>query len=305
MPSRPKKPSAVPVSADTSRPRTPAHLLHARLKAEAELFRAYTAHTTLTGGGREHALRGYLEELLPRRYELLTGGFAILDGDYALKDSQRQQDLLVVDTWQYPTLYRKGSLAIVMPESVAVMIESKSTLNGQNDMCKALGQTARGQKELRGIAIPTVLFGFETTSSAKSLRTFIDKSLDDQGDEFTADSLPDMIVTLAGIVARKASIEETGGLRYDFSASEDCPEDAIVSLIGYVLEKLVPVPSPSRSVNQGAGWSEAIHRLRGMLGTKPAPSVAEPLVLPQKFKFRVASNPATSGDELEDHGETR
>jgi hypothetical protein len=269
------------------------------LTAEAELFRAFTAHTTLTGGGREHALRGYLAELLPRRYEVLTGGFALLDTANSLRPSTRQQDLLVVDTWKYPTLYRKGTMAIVMPESARVVIESKSKLNGVNDVRKALHQSVAGRIELGVHAVPTVLFGFEATATAESLRRFIEGSLDREGTDHSDALLPDVIGTLSGIIVRKE--QHDGGLRYVFSQSAEDQADAIVSLIAYVLEQMVTDVDPPTgagggpnaavdAIAKGNTWTHAVKRLSDMLGSVPKASSAAPLDLPPLFKFTVGDS---------------
>lgn len=50
-----------------------------RFRAQAQMMAALTDHPVLVGTGRENAVGALLHELLPRRFEVLTGIIAQLD----------------------------------------------------------------------------------------------------------------------------------------------------------------------------------------------------------------------------------
>src|SRR5262245_56419154 len=103
-------------------------LLRRRLKAQADLFAALTAHPTLIGAGREEALSELFRQFMPRRFEVLEGTVAILDDQRRPIRSTQQLDIIVADTNDYPTLLRAGNVAVVPAPSVRAVVEVKSNL---------------------------------------------------------------------------------------------------------------------------------------------------------------------------------
>src|SRR5262245_3876702 len=100
-------------------------VLRRRLKAQADLFAALTAHPTLIGTGREQALSELFRQFMPRRFEILEGTVAILDDNRRPIRSTQQLDIIVADTTDFPTLLRSGNVAIVLAHSVRAVMEVK------------------------------------------------------------------------------------------------------------------------------------------------------------------------------------
>lgn len=113
-----------------------------RIRAQADLIGAFTTHRTLTGSARERAIVHVLREMLPRRFEALTGAIAAFTSDGRLQTTDRQIDLMVVDTWLYPTLFRDGDTAVVFAEAVRAIVEIKSSTVGPWAWVETLAQSA-------------------------------------------------------------------------------------------------------------------------------------------------------------------
>lgn len=113
-----------------------------RVRAQATLIAAFTTHRTLTGSARERAIVQVLREMLPRRFEALTGTVAAFAPDGRLVTTDRQIDLMVVDTWLYPTLFREGDTAVVFAEAVRAVVEIKTSTVGTWAWVDVLTQSA-------------------------------------------------------------------------------------------------------------------------------------------------------------------
>ena len=134
-----------------------------RIRAQATLIGAFTTHRTLTGGARERAIVQVLREMLPRRFEALTGTIAAFGTDGQLVTTDRQIDLMVVDTWLYPTLFRDGETAVVFAEAVRAIVEIKTTTVGTWAWVDVLAQSAMlGDAVDPESQIPRVVFAYET-----------------------------------------------------------------------------------------------------------------------------------------------
>ena len=134
-----------------------------RIRAQATLIGAFTTHRTLTGNARERAIVAVLREMLPRRFEALTGTIAAFGPDGQLQTADRQIDLMVVDTWLYPTLFRDGDTAVVFAEAVRAIVEIKTTAVGMRAWFDALVQSAALCDAVDpSSVIPRVVFGYET-----------------------------------------------------------------------------------------------------------------------------------------------
>ncbi len=144
--------------------------LRQRLVAQAELFAGLSAHTTVTGTGRERALADLLREVLPRRLEVLSGVVARMDGGAPAK-SARQVDLLIADTHDFPVLARSGDLAVVLPDSVRAMVEVKTRVSGDAELLNAVAQLAESLSECTtGQRWYSALFSYTYPETSKKLR---------------------------------------------------------------------------------------------------------------------------------------
>lgn len=134
-----------------------------RVRAQATLIGAFTTHRTLTGSARERAIVQVLREMLPRRFEALTGTVAAFGPDGQLMTTDRQIDLMVVDTWLYPTLFRDGETAVVFADAVRAIVEIKTTTVGPWAWVDVLAQSAAlGDAVDPESQIPRVVFAYET-----------------------------------------------------------------------------------------------------------------------------------------------
>ncbi|MDB4928281.1 MAG: hypothetical protein JWM10_765 [Myxococcaceae bacterium] len=134
-----------------------------RVRAQATLIGAFTTHRTLTGSARERAIVQVLREMLPRRFEALTGTIAAFGPDGQLLNSDRQIDLMVVDTWLYPTLFRDGETAVVFADAVRAVVEIKTSTVGTWAWVDALTQSAAlGDAVDPESQIPRAVFAYET-----------------------------------------------------------------------------------------------------------------------------------------------
>jgi hypothetical protein len=109
--------------------------------AQANLLGALTGHPSLVGGGRERALVDLLRELVPRRYEVLTGTVLPRDASGEPSPEDRQIDAMLVDTLDYPTVLRAGEIAVALPQAVRAIIEIKSRLLGPKKEAVQEGET--------------------------------------------------------------------------------------------------------------------------------------------------------------------
>jgi hypothetical protein len=127
-------------------------LLWRRMRAQADLFAALTAHPTLVGEGRQDALAELLRQVMPGRFEVLSGTVALLDDDQQAMRSTRQIDIIVTDTMDFPTLMRSGNVAVVLAQSVQAAIEVKSNLRRGASFVAAIAQIARTRRLLNIVA---------------------------------------------------------------------------------------------------------------------------------------------------------
>lgn len=194
-----------------------AELLVQRLKAQASLLRSLTGHPTLVGTGRESAFRQLLHELVPRRYEILEGTIA---GDAGAR-ARRQVDCMIVDTFEFPTLFRVGNLAVVLRQAVRAIIELKGAIvaidKSRSDAFRdLLVQIGRTQEQLQlDVGVVSVMFLFDEDITASELRAWIEEAIEARNrwaatgqqksdrDALSAAVLPSFIVTSEGLVVEK------------------------------------------------------------------------------------------------------
>ena len=144
---------------------------HNRLRAQADLFATLASHGTIVGTAREIALMEFFRNLVPRRFEVLSGAIVeTVDGKISKATSQL--DVIVVDTFEYPTLLRTGDLAIALPESVRVVVEAKSDLEKGEKFYDALQQIGQARL-LAGAGVLTALFCFSKPAKSSTLREWL------------------------------------------------------------------------------------------------------------------------------------
>lgn len=124
-------------------------LLAARFQTQAQMVAALTDHPVLVGTGRENAVGALLQEFLPRRFEVLSGIIAQLDGDGRPRRAGDQADILVADTLDFPVLLRMEATAVVVPDSARAIIEVKSNLARRPSPSASDAASAPGEGERR------------------------------------------------------------------------------------------------------------------------------------------------------------
>lgn len=106
-------------------------VLRAQLIAASQTFDTLSTHPGLAGTGREEAIKHFLRQFLPRKYEVLSGNILHRALDGSIVNQNRQLDLMVVNTIDYPVLSRVGDLCFALAPSVKFIIESKSSQEPQ------------------------------------------------------------------------------------------------------------------------------------------------------------------------------
>lgn len=259
-------------------------LLAARFRAQAQMVAALTDHPVLVGTGRENAVGALLHELLPRRFEVLSGIIAQLDDKGRPKRAGDQADILVADTLDFPVLLRAGSTAIVVPDSVRAIVEVKSTLarptvaslpdttsapdegeftittSTTETFFDALLQIGKLRLTVRegGRSVHTMLLSYGAPVYPKRLREWLEiclavrKTLPEGIDRTALErfALPDLIVSVSGAMAVKNFSRTT----YEFFR---CPSDgskdgsAVVAAVGHVLAAVAPtIPGDRTRVDE-------------------------------------------------------
>lgn len=206
------------------------------LRSKAELFASLTAHTTLTGDGRELALAQFFEGLIPRKFEVLTGTM-VGEDDGGL--SRSQLDLMFVNTLEFPVLLRSGGVAVVIPESVHAIIEVKTEFYGEK-LATALGQVRESQRLASDFPF-AVLFAFGGPATAETLEQGLrawQSRLTAEG-EWTADSLPHLII---GSGEKSAAVAYRNRNDSKVLLYTVTPIQAMGLLLGMVLRELMPKP---------------------------------------------------------------
>lgn len=258
-------------------------LLATRFRAQAQMVAALTDHPVLVGTGRENAVGALLQELLPRRFEVLSGIIAQHDEQGRPRRTTDQADIVIADTLDFPVLLRMGSTAVVVPDSVRAIIEVKSSLarpavalaeatSGpeEGEPTAATGTTETfldallqiGRLRLamrdRGRSVHTMLLSYNAPVFPKRLREWLELCLTvrkgmPEGAERTAlerFALPDLIVSVPGAMA----VKNFSRTSYEFFR---CPADgskdgsAVVAAVGQVLAAVAPtIPGDRTRVDE-------------------------------------------------------
>lgn len=256
-------------------------LLSARFRAQAQMIAALTDHPVLIGTGRESAFGALLQELLPRRFEVLTGVVAQLDEKGRPRRTGAQADVIVADTLDFPVLLRVGTTAVVVPDSVRAVVEVKSTLTRPPG---TTGSAATGDAEEAGeaisagdaqtfldallqigklrLAIPdggrgvfTVLFSYNAPVYPKRLREWLALSLAARGtfepgtpeaSALTRFALPDLILSVSGAMASK-NIARSVYEFYRCPAGGSKDGSAVIAAVADLLAAVAPSIPGDRS----------------------------------------------------------
>jgi hypothetical protein len=238
------------------------------IRAKAELFAPLTAHTTINGTGRENVLREFVHDLIPRRYEALTGTIAPAPESTA---SNSQVDLMVVNTTDFPVLVRDSSLAVVLPHSVEVTVEIKTDLDAQK-LLEALRQIRRIHQLFPSKKPPlSILFSYGYPASPKTLASNLETALGTEPWKFS--ELPEIIVASGDQHACIARMYFPSLDTAEFQIFETKSENTITYLLGKILAQL----NPKRQVHDSSGsdvgtgaWSWITEYFDVELGTPSA-----------------------------------
>ncbi len=104
-----------------------------KLRSEVDLVNSLFKHQGLKGEGNETVLRELLKRFIPRRYGVGTGVVIDRDGGQS-----HQCDVVIYDTFLYPSLFALTSIQLFPVEVVYGVIEVKTTLDSQKaNICKA------------------------------------------------------------------------------------------------------------------------------------------------------------------------
>ncbi len=264
-------------------------LLSARFRAQAQMVAALTDHPVLVGTGRESAIGALLSELLPRRFEVLTGVVAQLDESGMPRRTNAQADLMVVDTLDFPVLLRVGNAAIVVPDSVRAVVEVKSALarppgavadepgeagaptggeGSAQTFLDALVQIGKLRLAIpdAGQSVQTILLSYGAPVYPKRLREWLALCLAARGRmpagsveaaALGAFALPDMILSVSGAMAFKNLAPPS----YEFFR---CPADnskdgsAVVEAVGKLLLAVAPtVPGDRTRVDRAFAFVQS------------------------------------------------
>jgi len=102
------------------------HGIAQQLHAEVNFINALFQHQGLKGEGNEQVLRELLTKFIPKKYGVGTG--VVID---RLGRQSRQCDIVIYDTFQYPSLLSLASVHLFPVDIVYATIEVKTTLNSE------------------------------------------------------------------------------------------------------------------------------------------------------------------------------
>jgi len=276
------------------------------IRAKAELFALLTSHTTITGAGRENALREFVGDLIPRRYEALTGTLAPAPQSGS---GNSQVDLMIVNTLDFPVLVRDGGLAVVLPQSVEVTVEIKTDVDDPVKLAEALRQIRRVHRLFPDKQPPlSILFSYGRPAGPQTLATNLGEALKrcavDQDGLRSATDLPHYVLASGSKSACIATLESNSATEVSLAVSAAEPVDTISYLLNRILGQLTPKPldlagprsnesseSSDDVVVQARGREQAWSWINGYFDIEFGERTEEVIVLPK------VSAPPVTGDE--------
>lgn len=119
--------------------------------ARLNRIRVFVAHNLTSGNANELILRDFLAMHAPKRFHV---GEGFICDPTAQNKVSRQCDILVYDQGAFPVVYEDGPIKIVWPDSARVVIEVKTTFEGEAIIESAIDniQAARAvSKQVNGI----------------------------------------------------------------------------------------------------------------------------------------------------------
>ncbi len=117
-----------------------------RIRAEVDLLNKIIPHNVTKGSQNEEAIKNLIKSFIPKKYSVGSG--IIID---SFGNSSKQIDIIIYDSFLYPSLFSQSSTAIYPVETVLGTIEIKTYLD---------------EKQL--------LSSFENTKSVRKLKHYID-----------------------------------------------------------------------------------------------------------------------------------
>ncbi len=98
-----------------------------QLRSEVDFINSLFEHQGVKGAGNESALRDLITKFIPKRYGVGTGVVMDRHGN-----TSRQCDIVIFDTFLYPSLLALTSVHLFPVDIVYATIEVKTTLNSQS-----------------------------------------------------------------------------------------------------------------------------------------------------------------------------
>lgn len=190
-------------------------------------------------------MREFVDDLVPRRYEALTGTLAPAPSSDV---GNSQVDLMIVNTLDFPVLVRDGVLAVVLPHSVEIVIEIKTDLDGPSKMRDALRQLQRVHR-LFSLEKPplSILFSYGYPAGNQTLIENLKTALNDPPSEekelgWRISDLPDCIMASGSNDACIATVVPETPDKVRVTAFRAEPMDTISYLLNRILRQLTPKP---------------------------------------------------------------
>jgi hypothetical protein len=127
-------------------------------------MRVFVQHNLSTGTANEVILREFLSRHAAGNFDV-SQGFICDPSDK--KWVSKQCDILVYDKNHYPVVYADGSIRVVWPKSVAMVIEVKTTLT-KKDVASALENIISAKR--LNTSIEGLIFAFQSPSIATVIK---------------------------------------------------------------------------------------------------------------------------------------
>jgi uncharacterized protein DUF6602 len=127
-------------------------------------MRVFVQHNLSTGTANEVILREFLSKHAPGNFHVSQG---FICDPSEKKWVSKQCDILVYDKNHYPVVYADGSIKVVWPKSVAMVIEVKTTL-AKKDVALALENIISAKR--LNTSIVGLIFAFQSSSLATVIK---------------------------------------------------------------------------------------------------------------------------------------
>ena len=172
-------------------------------------MRVFVQHNLSTGTANEVILREFLSKHAPGNFDV-SQGFICDPSEKKLVS--KQCDILVYNKNHYPVVYAEGSIKVVWPKSVAMVIEVKTIL-GKKDVTSAI-ENIMSAKRLN-TSIVGVIFAFQSPSVATVIKHL----------ESYPGQIPEELSPTAILLLDKGVIIHSWTWARDRQAERDKPEE--------------------------------------------------------------------------------